>query len=573
MNIRKKIAGVIALMMAFGLLPCCRFAVYAAEITANSDEVVISDDSSDILYDDMIAEEAVNTIDIEEDYLETYAAEQEADTNGNIASGTNGNVTWVIDSDGKLTVRGTGDYKSGLYSPWNDYSQQIVRAEIYLKDATDMSRMFISCENLKEIDFKDTNTSKVTDMTAMFYGCSGLTDLDLSGFDTSNVTSMSQMFGYCSGLKSLDLSGFNTAKVTDMYAMFYLCSSLISLDMLSFDTSNVTRMCSEYYSPTLSKGMFEGCSSLTDLDLSGFDTSNITSMCYMFRHCKSLTSLNVSGFDTSNVKYMSEMFYDCESLTELDLSGFSISTETNLNQMFYACRELKRLDLSNMVFENYTETLEDCYHLIFDCEKLIYIKTPKIINSNILLPGTGWLNASTGESISTDFIPTNIKEGTFLIRNNSNNLYNSSYTVSVRKSGNGKVYINGSLLSSAEQSIRINSGSYLDIELEPNGELAGILTIDDVRLPGLTENKYTLKNILSDHSILIEFSERVTKGDVTGDGIVAMGDVVKVARAVAGNVILTEDEKKAADVTGDNVIAMGDVVKLARFVAGSVKEL
>lgn len=74
------------------------------------------------------------------------------------------------------------------------------------------------------------------------------------------------------------------------------------------------------------------------------------------------------------------------------------------------------------------------------------------------------------------------------------------------------------------------------------------------------------------YTLEIDVSGR-KKGDVTGDGVVAMGDVVKVARAVAGNIILTEDEKKAADVTGDNVIAMGDVVKIARYVAGSVKEL
>ncbi len=42
---------------------------------------------------------------------------------------------------------------------------------------------------------------------------------------------------------------------------------------------------------------------------------------------------------------------------------------------------------------------------------------------------------------------------------------------------------------------------------------------------------------------------------------------------LAGSVMLNEDETKAADVTGDNEVAMGDVVKLARFVAGSISEL
>lgn len=62
-------------------------------------------------------------------------------------------------------------------------------------------------------------------------------------------------------------------------------------------------------------------------------------------------------------------------------------------------------------------------------------------------------------------------------------------------------------------------------------------------------------------------------GDVTGDGVVAINDVVKLARAVAGNITLTEAEKAMADVTGDGVIAINDVVKLARYVAGSIAAL
>ena len=65
----------------------------------------------------------------------------------------------------------------------------------------------------------------------------------------------------------------------------------------------------------------------------------------------------------------------------------------------------------------------------------------------------------------------------------------------------------------------------------------------------------------------------ILMGDVTGDGKVAMGDVVKLARAVAWNLNFTEKERSAADVTGDGKVAMGDVVKLARFVAGDLESL
>ena len=62
-------------------------------------------------------------------------------------------------------------------------------------------------------------------------------------------------------------------------------------------------------------------------------------------------------------------------------------------------------------------------------------------------------------------------------------------------------------------------------------------------------------------------------GDVTSDGMVGMDDVVKLARAVAGNITLNEREEKLADVTGDGEVAMGDVVKIARFVAGAISYL
>ncbi|MBQ9867752.1 MAG: Ig-like domain-containing protein [Lachnospiraceae bacterium] len=70
----------------------------------------------------------------------------------------------------------------------------------------------------------------------------------------------------------------------------------------------------------------------------------------------------------------------------------------------------------------------------------------------------------------------------------------------------------------------------------------------------------------------VTVSDKV-KGDLTGDGSVAMGDVVKLARAVAGYITLTEEEIALADVTGDGAVAMGDVVKIARYVAGYIDSL
>ncbi len=74
-------------------------------------------------------------------------------------------------------------------------------------------------------------------------------------------------------------------------------------------------------------------------------------------------------------------------------------------------------------------------------------------------------------------------------------------------------------------------------------------------------------------SIKVVKQDSVVKGDLTGDGEVAMVDVVKVARAVGGYITLTPEEVAAADVTGDGEVAMGDVVKIARYVGGYIDSL
>ena len=73
--------------------------------------------------------------------------------------------------------------------------------------------------------------------------------------------------------------------------------------------------------------------------------------------------------------------------------------------------------------------------------------------------------------------------------------------------------------------------------------------------------------------VMTVLSSKGVKGDLTGDGNVAMGDVVKIARAVGGYITLTPEEQALADVTGDGKVAMGDVVKIARYVGGYIDAL
>jgi surface protein len=167
----------------------------------------------------------------------------------NIAQGTYGDITWVIDKDGKLTVNGTGECVVDGEALWSEYSYDIMSAEINVTGITNASNLFSYC-SMESIDLSGLDTSQVTDMSGMFFYCSNLKSIDLSGLDTSQVTDMSGMFFYCDSLKSIGLSRLDTSQVTNMEAMFW-CKSLIELDLSSWDMSKVTNAKEMFYADAL----------------------------------------------------------------------------------------------------------------------------------------------------------------------------------------------------------------------------------------------------------------------------------------------------------------------------------
>lgn len=270
-----------------------------------------------------------------------------------------GQLMWLIDENGKLTIRGTGDItKDTEYyrMPWYTYNYKIKSAVLDVDGMTDASYLFYGCGNMLSVDLSRFDTGQLINTEGMFSGCGNLTSLDLSGFDTSKVTSMRGMFSGCANITSLDIAHFDTGQTTRMDAMFSGCNKLSSVDISKFDTKNVTSMGS----------MFNGCEKLSSVDVSKFDTINVTSMRGMFNGCKSLTSLDVSGFDISQVTDLSHMFGSCEMLTALDVTHFVTNRVTNMSGMFIGCTKLKTLDLSRFA----TGRVTDMSFMFDGCDSL-----------------------------------------------------------------------------------------------------------------------------------------------------------------------------------------------------------
>ena len=137
-------------------------------------------------------------------------------------------------------------------------------------------------KTIKKVVFTDDFSNAKPKTTLNWFAYQGsLTEIEgIANLNTSNVTNMSRMFMYCTSLEDLDLHTFSTGSVTDMSNMFCKCSGMKSLNINNFDTSSVTDM----------SNMFDGCCQLETIGFSAssFTTGNVTNMYAMFNNCSSL---------------------------------------------------------------------------------------------------------------------------------------------------------------------------------------------------------------------------------------------------------------------------------------------
>lgn len=189
----------------------------------------------------------------------TQSTELQAEAEGDIiASGTgynNENLTWTLDKNGELVVKGTGEFAAYEVRPsWFEHRDKIKSARVEVTGATCAYGMFSGCTNLETVDLQEFVTSSITNMCGMFSECTSLTSIDLSGFHTENVSDMTGMFASCSALTTLDLSSFDTAQTIIFNRMFYGCKALEMLDISGFTISSANV-----------SDIFNGCDSLKEV--------------------------------------------------------------------------------------------------------------------------------------------------------------------------------------------------------------------------------------------------------------------------------------------------------------------
>ena len=210
-----------------------------------------------------------------------------------VASGTCGeNLTWVLDSNGTLTISGSGemdDYTSIGQLPWYSHLSSIVSVEIRNGVSSVGNLAFYSCENLADVSFPST----------------------------------------CERI------GRRAFSECDLMYRISLPSGLVTIDQYAFsDCNGLLRIVIPNSVSSLGKSAFNSCQKLTSVEIG----SGITLIePYTFSYCESLETVTLSGIITA---IKNNAFDQCEKLYSINLPDSITLID---QQAFRGCTDLEEI--------------------------------------------------------------------------------------------------------------------------------------------------------------------------------------------------------------------------------------
>ncbi len=352
------------------------------EIPAETEEAVVTEEPAETEKPVEAEEPAEAEAPVEAEKLsEAAAVSVEASNADTTASGTCGsNLTWTLDSEGTLTISGTGamtDWTSSSSIPWYSYRSSITSVVIGSGVTTIGSSAFSNCTSLTSVTIPDGVTSigewafawctglesvtipdSVTSIGDFaFWHCTSLTSVTIG----SGVTTIgTDAFWHCTSLTSVTI-GSGVTTIGD--SAFSYCTSLAeisvvsenkyycSLDGVLFDKAMTTLICcpggrSGYTIPSsvtiIGIYAFSGCASLESVTI----PDSVTTIGeYAFSDCTSLTGVTIPDSVTS-IGW--NAFYNCTSLTGVTIPD---SVTTIGYRAFAYCTSLTSVTIPNSVTE------------------------------------------------------------------------------------------------------------------------------------------------------------------------------------------------------------------------------
>lgn len=372
-----------------------------------------------------------------------------------VAQGNFGDdVHWVLDSEGKLTVRGTGEM---VIDPedkdWNS-NQSNVKSIVIEAGVTNIaSSAFCDCSQLENIEIPDTVTkigsgalancrnlksidipNSVTQIDTAAFSASGLIDVTLP--NKLKVVA-NNLFAGCRSLESVyipdSVESFEMAPFAgSTIKSVRLPDGLTVIPENLFNSSEIETIVFPSKVTVIERGAFNGCSHIKSLVLpDGLKTIEDNA----FYGCYRLESIVLP----ESLTYLGEnVFYGCEKLGSVTIPG---NVETIKGFAFYDCRALRSVTIK----EGKTASIEA--YAFSGCKELRSVTIPssvtfiaqdaflgcqktEVIYINAKPEGLTWLDTD-----HNDFKPD---KGTKCIVPNE---YLAGYTTKFASGGSGDVNV------------------------------------------------------------------------------------------------------------------------------------
>ena len=251
-----------------------------------------------------------------------------------VDSGTDGNITWSLDSNGKLTISGTGamkDYSSKSYSgtyatsaPWGKYYKDIKSVVIESGITSIGNFAFDNCSSLTSVTIPDSVTSIGN---YAFNDCYGLTSVTIP----DSVQSIGDSaFSWCSSLTSVTIGSGVTS--IGNYA-FYGCSSLTSVTIPDSVQS-------------IGDNAFYDCDSLTSVYI-----TDLAAWC----------GISFSNSSSNPLCYADDLYLNGELVTDLVIPD---SVQSIGYSAFRGCSSLKSVTIPDSMISIGDAAFLDCWNLM-----------------------------------------------------------------------------------------------------------------------------------------------------------------------------------------------------------------
>ena len=253
------------------------------------------------------------------------------------------NVTWTLDSDGMLTISGSGamkDYDASASNTTPFFNNANITKVVIENGVTHIGSVaFYYCTNVTEITIPNTVTSIGK---SAFVCCESLASITLP----NSITSIeSYTFSDCYALKSITIPN-SVASIGD-YA-FSSCTSLRGITIPNSVTS-------------IGKAAFYNCTSLTSITIPNSVTSIGESA---FSVCTSLTNITIPNSVTSIGE---SAFSGCANLTSITIPN---SVTSIGDYAFWKCSNLTSIAIKKGLYEQCKDAFpgisSDTFHFYYD---------------------------------------------------------------------------------------------------------------------------------------------------------------------------------------------------------------